>query len=62
MAKLRIPDALEEVRRDRWKCETCTAPAEEESTFCLHCGMYWEDVRNGMFDEIERSVSIQEAD
>ena len=32
----------------RWKCETCDAPTEnDESRWCIHCRMYWEDCRNG---------------
>ncbi len=39
----------------KWKCETCPAPTENpDSRWCIHCRMYWEDCRNGLFDEPER--------
>lgn len=51
MGKLTVPDALAEVERDRWQCETCTAPAEENGRYCLSCCLYWNDVANGLWDD-----------
>jgi len=32
-------------------CATCDAPTPREGeTHCLSCKIYWEDVRNGMFN------------
>lgn len=36
----------------RWQCKTCTGViASNDDIYCIHCKMYWEDVRNGLFME-----------
>lgn len=51
MARLHISEAWEQALEDRaLTCESCNAPAEETGPHCLSCRLYWEDVRNGMFD------------
>lgn len=36
-----------------WQCASCDRMIEDDSTapFCRDCASYWEDVRNGIFDE-----------
>jgi hypothetical protein len=36
-----------------WTCETCDTMTEPDERYCLHCKLYWEDVRNGLFDRPE---------
>jgi hypothetical protein len=36
-----------------WQCDTCPAPREEDSRYCRHCRMYWNDLENGLFEEVE---------
>lgn len=46
---LQVPIDQEE---SRWKCETCPGVTEnDDSRWCIHCRMYWEDCRNGLYDE-----------
>lgn len=47
----RLRRALDEQKADRWQCQTCSAPADEGSSYCRYCAMYWEDVSNGLFEE-----------
>jgi len=36
----------------RWQCKTCTnVIASDEDIYCRHCKVYWEDVRNGLFQD-----------
>jgi len=36
----------------KWQCETCPAPTEGGwSRWCMSCRMYWEDCRNGLYQE-----------
>lgn len=42
-----VPVAQEEAR---WKCRTCdNVIASNDDVYCIHCKMYWEDVKNGLF-------------
>ena len=41
----------EEVRG--WTCQTCSTMTDNEGPYCRYCASYWEDVRNGLFDEPE---------
>jgi hypothetical protein len=43
--------AVEECRRDEWKCRTCRAPTAEDSEYCWSCESYWNDCRDGLWDE-----------
>lgn len=49
--RLSIREALVEAEEARWQCETCDAPAIEDEPHCLSCKIYWEDVRDGLFNE-----------
>jgi hypothetical protein len=50
--KYRMHQVSIDQEESRWKCETCPAPIEnEDSRWCIHCRMYWEDCRKGLFDE-----------
>ena len=51
VAKLRPHQAMELVQQETWKCTTCSAPAQENSRYCFHCELYWEDVKNGLFNQ-----------
>ena len=42
--------AMNQCADEAWQCETCDAPADEGSRYCLHCRLYWDDVSNGLFD------------
>lgn len=43
-------EELDEVRS--WKCESCDTLIEtENSRYCRACAAYWEDVRNGLFED-----------
>jgi hypothetical protein len=54
MSKLSIQSAAQQVEDERWKCESCEAPADERyEPYCMACGMYWHDVANGLFDELD---------
>ena len=33
------------------QCSTCLNVAVEGSQYCVSCGIYWEDCRNGIFDQ-----------
>ena len=46
-----LRDAVDEVKRDRWQCMTCSHPAQEDKDHCRYCEMYWEDVSAGLFDD-----------
>ncbi len=49
--KLKVHVAKDQQEKERWKCNTCTAPAEEDSTYCVHCRLYWHDAANGLFGD-----------
>lgn len=53
MPKINISEALlEKDERDGDLCRTCYSPAEEPyEPYCMHCGLYWEDVENGLYDD-----------
>ncbi len=34
-----------------WTCETCNTMVEGDGPHCRSCASYWEDVRNGLFDD-----------
>ncbi len=46
---LAIRNAKIEQAESAWQCHSCSAPSEEDSRYCRHCRMYWEDVDNGLF-------------
>ena len=42
---------IEAVQADDWKCKTCDAPVDDRyALYCIHCGIYWQDVDNGLFN------------
>ncbi len=49
-----IRSALIKTRTDAWQCKTCQQPAREHSLYCFSCELYWDDVSNGLFDEVEK--------
>lgn len=52
-------EAEDQVEAERWQCKSCTAPADEDDSFCISCRMYWNDVRDGLFDrDYDASDSI----
>lgn len=44
-AKLQADDA------STWKCETCETIVDQGARYCWPCGSYWEDCRNGLWDD-----------
>ena len=51
MSRLDPATAWAEALEDRaLTCETCDAPSEEDGPHCQSCRLYWEDVRNGVFE------------
>lgn len=49
--KYRIYNVTIEQAEARWQCQTCYQVTEHDAAiYCRHCRMYWEDVRNGLFD------------
>lgn len=59
MAKLRTHEALDEVERDCWQCTTCSQPAEEADHYCRYCRSYWDDCRNGLWDDVEPLAALE---
>lgn len=53
MAKINISEALlEKEERDGDQCRSCSAPADDAyEPYCMHCGMYWEEVDSGLFED-----------
>ena len=53
MPRINLQSALaEKEERDGDLCKTCTAvPDEEWEPYCIHCGMYWKEVDEGLWDE-----------
>ena len=54
MSKPAIREAEDEYAEVRlWYCETCDAMIEDRvaGPYCKSCAAYWEDVRNGLFDD-----------
>lgn len=53
MPRINLQDATAEAEeRAGDLCVSCSAAAVDEwEPHCMHCGMYWKDVRDGMFDE-----------
>lgn len=54
--KIKRTDAQDAFVEERsWRCHTCTRmldpldPGEER--YCFYCGSYWEDVKNGLFED-----------
>lgn len=49
-----IADAVDEAEEAaRWQCRSCDrpiSPDDEYAPYCLHCGSYWQEVENGLFD------------
>lgn len=41
-ASLRLQDVDAELEAHRWQCQTCSAPAEIDGDYCLHCRLYGE--------------------
>lgn len=55
MPAISVRDALiENEDRKADLCDTCDNPADETTEpYCVHCASYWQDVREGLFDEYE---------
>lgn len=53
--RVSVHDALHEVQRDRWQCQTCRAPAQIGKPHCLPCEIYWEDVQAAEVEAAERA-------
>lgn len=55
MPKVSLREAiLEKEDRAGDLCRSCSAPAEEGwEPYCTHCGSYWRDVEEGLFDDVE---------
>lgn len=53
MERISIQKAELELQEDNLTtCKSCGSPSDEEySPYCRNCGTYWEDVRNGLFDD-----------
>lgn len=50
--RIDVREAEEIAERDSvGKCQTCTGLAEEGDVYCWHCRSYWDDVRNGVFQD-----------
>jgi rubrerythrin len=46
-----LREALDDVEEQAWQCRTCTAPFDDEhKPYCRHCGMYWQDCANGLWE------------
>lgn len=45
----------EKEEADRWRCRSCDAPIDpdvaEYPGYCWHCGSYWKDRRNGLWED-----------
>jgi hypothetical protein len=41
--RLSPTEARREEDRDRWKCRTCSSPADEDGDYCRSCRDYWEN-------------------
>lgn len=38
----------------RWQCATCVGViASNDDLYCLSCKQYWEDTRNGLFNNYD---------
>lgn len=46
-----LKHAVDQTEQDDWQCRTCSSEAQENSIYCMHCEMYWDDVDNGLFDD-----------
>lgn len=46
-----IRDAEHQVETERYQCITCSGVAQAHSDYCVHCEVYWNDVKNGLFDK-----------
>lgn len=54
MSRMNLTDVtLEVAERSNDFCECGSVPHPKYEPYCLHCGMYWEDVDAGLFDEHE---------
>lgn len=55
MSKVNLREAsLENEERKADKCATCSGPADEAyEPYCMSCASYWEDVKNGLFDDLD---------
>ena len=55
MPRMDVRAAMEEYEEAKGDlCRSCSAPAEEAwEPYCMHCGSYWRDVDEGVFDEDE---------
>lgn len=55
MARLRQVEIADIMDQEPLRCASCPTILEDhEKTYCRSCASYWEDVGNGLFDEIER--------
>lgn len=56
MRKSNLAEAKAQDAEERsWWCSTCDKMIEEheKGSYCRLCRMYWDDVRNGAFDEAQ---------
>jgi hypothetical protein len=59
--KYRMYNATIEQLEAHWQCQTCTDVIEhDDAIYCRHCRVYWEDVKNGLFDDYYRTLSQAE--
>lgn len=43
--------ATEAMEVRSWTCETCNLMVDDGERYCRHCGPYWEDVKNGLWED-----------
>lgn len=55
MPKVSLREAsIENEDRIADMCASCKAPADDHhAPYCRDCGDYWNDVANGLFDDLE---------
>lgn len=47
-----LREAIDQDREEEWQCRTCKQAAKENDVYCIHCRMYWDDVRDDALNEI----------
>lgn len=50
-AALRRTAETEAAEVKSWTCQSCDVMVEEDGEHCAACRQYWNDVRDGMFEE-----------
>ncbi len=58
---MKVHEALTEVEEDRWQCLTCSDAREENGDYCMSCRMYWEDCRNGLWEDRYEPIRSDES-